>query len=611
MTICENLKDKIIIIVESDKSLAKEIEVFLKKQGFIDVRLARDGNGIYEIIRPYYSEPNQVGLIIANENLPDCQVMEICKTLSSNDDGTYIPFVILTEHINKEKSRYIESNHFVTLPINYSELLIIIGFQLVMKHERFLRHKQENQLNNELAERKLVDAKLKYLVAHDELTGLLNRQNFEQQLPQVLNRCHMLEQNSALLFIDIDRFCLINEIEGFETGDRMLVEVVAIIRRLVDSHDLFARIGSDEFCLFFENKTLDTIKQIAEIIRQTVYEYRFFTGDICYNISLSIGIYFLNHSAAVIHPNEIISRSRRACSMAKNKGRNLVLEYDEKETKVLEWHKDIYWVPLIRKALLEKHFFLVFQPVVDLINGDISYYEVLIRMRGQKDEVIYPVEFIPVAERMGLIHSIDLWVVDSAIAFLAELPAKMSALSLSINLSSMAFQDTALLPSIKEKLERTRVDAKRITFEITETAAVENFQQTREMISEIRGLGCKFALDDFGAGFCSFNYLKTFPVDYVKIDGQFIQNLINDETDQILVKSMIEIATNLGKKTIAEFVETPETIQKLQEMGVNFGQGYAFGEPKIDLLSVDTLSLGNIVKQAYNTGEYFEEPLIN
>lgn len=196
---------------------------------------------------------------------------------------------------------------------------------------------------------------------------------------------------------------------------------------------------------------------------------------------------------------------------------------------------------------------------------------------------------------MGLIHGIDLWVVEEAIEFLAKLPSERNYITLAINLSSVAFQDECLLPAIKERLELTWVDAKRITFEITETAAVENFEQTRDMILKIRALGCKFALDDFGAGFCSFNYLKTFPVDYVKIDGQFIRNLMNDETDQVLVRSMAEIANKLGKKTIAEFVETPELIAMLQEIGIDYGQGYVFGKPEQALLSDNPLFIRKLI----------------
>jgi len=608
MIINENFKNKVIIIAENDNKLAEEISSFLKEQGFINIRMADDGSKIYEILRPYYNDPDQIGLIIVNENLAHCHIMEMCLTLSSGENGSIVPFIIFSNDkrnindLNQEDHELLSNGliHYMPPPKEFSKFLLVVGFQLMMKHERSLRNKQEERLINELAERKLVDAKLKYLVVHDELTGLLNRQNFERQLRQLLNRSNMLQLNGALLYIDIDRFSLINELEGFEIGDRLLVEIVAIFRKLAFKKDLLARIGSDEFCIFLENKSTKEVKHFAEKIRQAVFEHRFLAGDVCYSISLSIGLTDLNTRTSVYHPSELISRAQKACTMAKDHGRNIVWLHNENDTKVQERHKDVYWVPLIRKALLERSFFLVFQPVVDLTNGDISHYEVLIRMRGMDNEVISPGDFIPVAERMGLIHSIDLWVVEKSIDYLAELSSDLSNVSLAINLSSMAFQDDSLFPAIRNKLELTWVDPRRITFEITETAAIENFEQTRTMIANIRALGCKFALDDFGAGFCSFNYLKTFPVDYVKIDGQFIQNLLDDETDQVLVKSMSDIATNLGKKTIAEFVETPETIHKLREIGINLGQGYIFGKPQTVLLDNNNMSLNTLISNSPN-----------
>jgi diguanylate cyclase (GGDEF)-like protein len=608
MVICNSLKEKVIIIAENDQQLVSEITSFLRGHGFARIEVAEDGRRIYEILRLYYREPERIGLLIVNEKLPNCQLKDMCMSLSSNDDSPGIPFIVLRANkksencvINEASDQYFtDLNHCFSLPLNYSEFLIVIGFQLTMNHERFLRKFQEERLVNELAERKVVDAKLKYLVVHDELTSLLNRQNFERHLRLILNQGANRQHNGALLFIDIDRFSLINELEGFDAGDKILVEIVTIIRKLVADNDLFARIGSDEFCLFLENRTVEEVKLFAEKVRQAVYENRFLLGDVCYSCSLSIGISELSSTITIHHPGELISRARQACKMAKENGRNLTWEYNEKDTKVQERNRDIFWVPLIRKALLEERFFLVFQPVVDIISGGICHYETLIRMDGLNDHAISPCEFIPVSERMGLIHNIDLWVVENAIDFLVERSSNNSDLSLAINLSSMAFQNDTLLPVIKEKIEQSQIDAKRIIFEITETAAVESFEQTREMIIKIRSLGCKFALDDFGAGFCSFNYLKTFPVDYVKIDGQFIRNLINDETDQVLVKSMVEISSKLGKKTIAEFVETPEMITKLREIGVDLGQGYIFGKPKKELLSGTSISIANLMNRPGN-----------
>jgi len=601
MLISKKLKEKVIIIAESDQQLLAEIKLNLNELGFLNIKIALDGMQIYEILRSYYDAAEQIGLLIVNEQLPQCDVLAMCKVLSSNDTSL-IPFIILGAGDKKNNIANSEFNsqaliHQMSYPINYSVLLDTISFQLIMMHERYLRHKQEELLINELAERKIVDAKLKYLVVHDELTGLINRHNFESQLALILTRSRMRQQEGALIFINLDRFSLVNELEGFDVGDRLLIEVVAIIRKLTFKGDLFARIGSDEFCLFLDNKKANETRQFAERVRKSVDEFKFSSGDVCYSTSLSIGIASVNTVTADYHPNEVISRARQACRMAKEHGRNMVWSYNETDTKVQERNKDLFWVPLIKKALLEQKFFLVFQPVIHLDSGNISHYEVLIRMRGLQNEVISPGEFIPVAERMGLIHSIDQWVVENAIDFLAKLP-DTSKVSFAINLSSVAFQDDSLLPTLKEKLSLTWVDASRLIFEITETAAVANFEQTRKMIAEIRSLGCKFALDDFGAGFCSFNYLKTFPVDFVKIDGQFIRNLINDETDQVLVKSMAEIAKNLGKKTIAEFVETPEIISKLKELGIDMAQGYIFGKPERELLTSSSIVLDGLTRES-------------
>lgn len=598
-----NAKERLIIVAENNQDIVQNITDCLADNGFSNLGIAGDGNSVYEMLRPYYRRPEKVGVLIISEHLPECHIGEMCKTLAGGQDAYIVPMIILG---NQPKPRLecgqdalfdrVKASGLVyhlELPLSRAELLTAINFQLAIKQERCLRYKNEELLMNELAERKVVDAKLKYLVAHDELTGLLNRQNFERHLGIILKRNERLPQNGALLYIDIDRFSLINELEGYEVGDRLIVEAVAAIRSLVNETYYFTRIGSDEFCLYLENQNAGEAQRFAEKIRKLLDDFRFFVDDIVYNSTVSIGVASLYADKAVHHPNELISRAHQACRMAKENGRNMVWEYNGRDSGVLEKQHDVYWAPLIRKALIEGHFFLVFQPVVDLHTESISHYEVLLRMQGKNNDnkTISPAVFIPVAERMGLIHSVDLWVIENAIDFLATLPGFKSHVSLAINLSSVAFQDKSLLSVIKDKLEMTWVDPSRLMFEITETAAVDNFEQTRNMILKIRALGCKFALDDFGAGFCSFNYLKKFPVDYIKIDGQFIRNLINDETDQVLVRSIVEIARKLGKKTIAEFVENSEVVTKLQEMGVDLAQGYLFGKPEKTLQASNAISI--------------------
>ncbi|MGZ4958747.1 MAG: putative bifunctional diguanylate cyclase/phosphodiesterase [Methylomonas sp.] len=598
MYVSDSLKEKVIIVAEPDELSCHRIVSILEGQGYLDIRYVYSGEKIFEILRFFYERPERIGLIVLNEKLLDKQLAEACQSLSTIADTSAIPFLIFSGHpsetFTKDSASALTDSwlvHKLNTPVVAHELLLAVTLLLKLKHERFLRLKQEERLVDQLAIKNSNDANLKYLIAHDELTGLFNRNNFERQLKLALNLCSKLRKEGALLFIDVDRFCLINELEGFDVGDRLLVELTVLMRKHAPRKSLFARVGGDEFCLFVENMSRVQAQQCAETIKMAVENYRFYSEEVCHSATVSIGITTTDSGISVNHPGEMIMRARQACNFAKLGGRDKIGIYDNENVNIKERRRDIYWVPIIRKALRQNDLFLVFQPVVQLDNGNISHYEVLLRMRGDDGKTISPHIFVPVAERMGLIHAIDLWVVENAIDFLAGLPGHKSYVSIAINLSGTMFQYPDLLEVIREKLKLSWVDPSRLTFEITETSAVDNFDRTREMIDKIRAIGCKFALDDFGAGFCSFNYLKLFPVDYVKIDGQFVRNLINNETDQILVKSMVDTAEKLGKKTIAEFVESPDTLLKLRELGVNLGQGYAFGKPERDLLEGSSVCL--------------------
>jgi len=585
----DSRKQEVIIIAETNEFSIARITEELQNKGFYNFKFAVNGGEIYKIFREYYENPEAIGLIIISDDLPGCQIKDLYTSFSDGDGGVFIPIIVLKKTLYSDFDWTLGDRYLVHhLKEHYSsiELQMAVNFFICLKNEKYLRHKQEERLLTELSERELVDARLRYLVVHDELTGLLNRSSLEQHIQLTLNRnsSRNFSQDSVLLFIDLDRFSLFNELEGFDVGDRLLVEVIGLIRNALNNVGLFARIDSDKFGLYLDNCTIIQAEIWSKKIKTVIDNFRFIIEKIAYNITVSIGLSSLNSANSILHPRELIFQAHQACCMAKTYGGNTVWKYDSEDAAIRERHRDIYWIPIIREALIKKSFFLVFQPVVKLSNGEISHYEVLIRLRGENGVIISPGEFIPAAERMGLIHGIDLWVVESAIDYLAALPTEQSYISLAVNLSSIAFQDLSLLPTIKQKLEMTGVRAERLTFEITETAAVENYKQTRSMINHIRALGCHFALDDFGAGFCSFNYLKTFPVDYVKIDGQFITNLLNDETDQMLVRSMHQIAKKMGKKTIAEFVECPETIHFLREIGVDYGQGYIFGQPNEQLL---------------------------
>jgi diguanylate cyclase (GGDEF)-like protein len=588
MIVNDSLKDKVIIVAGESIDFRRSIEANLKAGNFHNVLSVAGTEEIFHILKRYYEQPERVGLIVISENLPASHLEKLSQVLNNARHGYEIPFIIISQNnvdnLTPLTAVYqAESNcsllYRISFPVNEREFLLAVNCLLNLKQERFWRFQQKEQLLNEIAAKTVIDAKLQYLVAHDELTGLFNRGSFESQLRQILKHNLSTRYQSALLLIDIDRFSLINELEGFDIGDQLLVELAIQIRKLLPAGVLFARIGSDEFCLFLEQSSKSQAVLMAETIRNCIDEYQFTTSKSCFSVAVSVGVALSDQAETVSHPGEMILHARQACHFAKANGRDRVRVYSNLDHSVKERRRDIYWVPLIRKALRENSLFLVFQPVVDLLTNGISHYEVLLRMMDD-GVIISPNKFIPAAERMGLIHSIDLWVVESAIDFLAKLPPDLADVSLAINLSSLAFQYPDLLSVISDKLIATHVDANRLIFEITETAAFDSIENAIGMMSKIHALGCKFALDDFGAGFCSFNYLKTFPVEYVKIDGQFIINLQHDETDQILVKSMVDIAEKLGKKTIAEFVESSETVIKLKELGVNCAQGYVYGRPE-------------------------------
>ncbi|CAG1021175.1 partial putative diguanylate cyclase DgcE, partial [Methylococcales bacterium] len=333
MTVCNPQKDKIIIVAEHDSVSAQQIISTLTNNGFSDIRHVNSGEKIYEILRPFHDQPERIGLIVLNDSLPKCQLLEMSQSLSCATDGSVIPFVILRSSDSADSAAYLEQcqseassclTYQISTPVDPQLLLLSINFLMRLKQERFLRHQQEEQLINELASKSVIEAKLKFLVAHDELTGLFNRNSFERQLRLIMNLSNKLKKEGALLFIDVDRFSLINELEGFDVGDRLLVELTILIRKLVPTSNLFARIGADEFCLFLENKTKKQAYIVAETIRTTVENFRFFTGEICYSASVSIGITALDNSMPAQHPGEMILHSRQACNFAKINGRDKI-----------------------------------------------------------------------------------------------------------------------------------------------------------------------------------------------------------------------------------------------------------------------------------------------
>lgn len=456
----------------------------------------------------------------------------------------------------------------------------------------------------DVSRRRQLEEELRWAANHDALTKLDNRASFEQQLQQELARLKRSDQSSVLLFIDLDRFKYINDTLGHAAGDQLLVEVSHRLRKRLRVSDTLARMGGDEYALILRNAHLDP-GLLAEEFRRALTAQLFSFGDNHYRITASIGVAVIDRHVHSL--SEAMANADIACHIAKNKGRNQVHVYTRDSDQRASMDVELNWSARIEEALRDDLFTLHFQPVLQLSQIDLAnlpatdgelwmrhlasprprrvYYEVLLRMRTAGGELVAPDAFLPTAERYNMMLDIDRWVINAALRELREhqLRHPQHPMGVSINLSAQSLGANGIGRYVMDKLVEYNADPNLVTFEITETKAVTNLDAARELISQLRGLGCRFALDDFGCGFSSFTHLKHLDVDFLKIDGSFIQGLLEDPVDRAVIAAINNIAHSVGKRTVAEYVDRPDVLAALQACGVDFVQGYYIGRPVAEL----------------------------
>jgi diguanylate cyclase (GGDEF)-like protein len=431
---------------------------------------------------------------------------------------------------------------------------------------------------------KVNEQRIAYLADHDPLTGLINRSRFQEKLEEQIAYNRRYNVGGALLYVDIDQFKYINDTYGHHTGDEYLRQVAAHLRASLRETDVIGRLGGDEFGIILLNVVGGQASMLGNALLKTLNSKEFIHEGQRMPFNASIGIVlFPKHGDT---SSELLAKADSAMYTAKEQGRNTFYSFQE-GSGVAHMQEKIHWEERIRQALKEDRFQLYFQPIVDIHSGAISHYESLLRMLGEDGKVIPPGAFIGVAERFGLIREIDRWVVANAIRTQGESIQAGKPVALTINLSGRHFGSPKILELIQETTRRHKANPSSIVFEVTETAAVENFTEACDFIKALREMRYRFALDDFGAGFSSFDYLKHIPVDYVKIDGSFVRNLHNDKVDQIFVKAIADMANGVGVKAIAEFVENYPIVQVLRKLGVSMGQGYFFAKPAPQFLETD------------------------
>jgi diguanylate cyclase (GGDEF)-like protein/PAS domain S-box-containing protein len=422
---------------------------------------------------------------------------------------------------------------------------------------------------------------LSYQASHDALTGLFNRRAFEQRLEGILEAARVGGGEHALCYLDLDQFKVINDTCGHVAGDELLRQLGDLLRHHVRKADTIARLGGDEFAVVMEHCSLRQAERIARQLRAAIEALRFVWEDKSFNIGVSIGLVPICDSSD--STSGLLRAADAACYAAKDAGRNRIHIYHDADSELSRRQGEMLWVARINKALEEDRFQLFFQPIVAVATGECSglHYELLLRMKEEDGQVVLPGAFLPAAERYNLSPRLDRWVIDAAFAWLTKHPMHLAGLSLcAINLSGHSLGDDDFLEFVIQRFSTSDVPPSKICFEITETAAIANFSRATRFIRALKQLGCPFALDDFGSGLSSFAYLKTLPVDFLKIDGVFVKDLVHDPLDLAMVKSINELGQVMGKRTIAECVENDEILGKLRELGVDYAQGYGVGRPR-------------------------------
>jgi diguanylate cyclase (GGDEF)-like protein len=421
------------------------------------------------------------------------------------------------------------------------------------------------------------DAKLLEMANHDSLTGLFNRRRFTEELKKEIIGVMRNGYASALLFVDLDQFKYINDACGHPAGDRLIRKVADELMRSVRRDDVVARFGGDEFAILVRRTDIHGAHSSAETILANMRRMAHIEDEHVFHVHCSIGIAMLTGDN--LHYDELINQADIACREAKSAGRNRLALYEHSEDAEKQDLADVGWMNRLRKALDDDLFELRFQPINRIHTGETTHHEVLIRLRTEDGTLVSPDAFLPSAMRFGLMSEIDFWMIHNAAKAYAEHSVPARTLKFSINLSANAFENDDLIQHIEESFNEYNVNPSDIILEITESLAVRHPLHVEKQISALRDMGCQFALDDFGTGYSSFGYLQKLQFDYIKIDGTFVEDLLNNPVDQKMIKLIAEIGAEAGMQTIAEYVQDSESLSLLDELGVDMAQGYFVGRP--------------------------------
>ncbi|MDH3342909.1 MAG: EAL domain-containing protein [Gammaproteobacteria bacterium] len=510
----------------------------------------------------------------------------------SSDDAMGLPLeqvVIIVSEANRSE---INSSVFECLNqkclIEYSEPMILIGAH----DEEYSIETSASPLKNHNGEIigavlvfintthiRNLSREMEYQAAHDSLTELLNRREFERQLAKAIRSSREHDLQHALCYMDLDQFKIVNDTCGHIAGDRLLRELAKLMPHSIRSSDCLARLGGDEFGVIIFNCSIDDAKDIADSLRTAIKGFTFTWDKKIFDIGVSIGLVPIKKDNGSLQ--DMMKRADASCYIAKDLGRNRIHIYAENDTDITKRSGEMQWMTRIQDALKNDRFILAVQKVVAIKNDDLPHFEVLIRMQGKNGEIIPPLAFLPAAERYDMMPVIDRWVITTAFKNISHERDHNTKRVYNINLSGQTLRDNSIVKYIREQFDYFDIPPNIICFEITETAIISNLGIAIELVNKIKNMGCMFALDDFGSGLSSFSYLKNIPVDYIKIDGEFIHNIVTDSMDKAIVSAINSIGHEMGLKTVAEYVANKDILNLLREINIDYAQGYVIDKPRL------------------------------
>ena len=510
---------------------------------------------------------HQWDLVISDHNIPGLTSRTVLDLVQTYSPDT--PFIIVSGEICDEIAIDAMNTgaHDYVMKDNLGRLLPVI--------DRALRDVETRRAHKKAKE------VIQHLAYHDALTGLANRSEFESHISSLLSDLRALQQDHILMYIDLDQFKIVNDTCGHMAGDELLKQLSIELQLLLDEGVHLARIGGDEFGVLLQGCDKQQAEPLANNLLKMINNFRFVWEGKTFSVGASIGLVEFN-GVSFRELNEILSAADMACYAAKDAGRNRVHIYSSEDQHMLQRRNEMQWVSRITDALEEGRLCLYRQKIVPIATGQYQRYniEFLVRMFDEFGDLVSPSEFIPAAERYNLMHRIDRWVITEAFRQLQRLKHHIEPVDVVfINLSGQSLSDDHFFQFIREQVRASGIDPQQVCFEITETAAISDLATAVTFINDIKSEGFLFALDDFGAGLSSFSYLKSIPVDFLKLDGSFIRGILHDPMDSAIAESINHIGHVAGLKTIAEYVESEEILLHLLDLGFDFAQGFAIDIP--------------------------------